>query len=172
MIVRLHSTALDCAAKSHCFFGLHDDVIKWNQFPRYWPFVRGIHQWPVNSPHKGRWRGAFMFFFICAWTNGWVNYREGDLRRHRAHYDVTVMDDAPYRVNPTLVTAMPCAISYNHKSQLMFKTSTAPKYTYMLLKLYEAKRRLFFWQRHYQCVSMAMLVFSCRASIISGYITR
>ena len=26
------------------------------------------------------------------WINGWVNYREpGDLRRHRAHYDVLVM---------------------------------------------------------------------------------
>ena len=23
----------------------HDDVIKWTHFPRYWPFVRGIHQW-------------------------------------------------------------------------------------------------------------------------------
>ena len=22
----------------------HDDVIKWNHFPRYWPFVRGIHR--------------------------------------------------------------------------------------------------------------------------------
>ena len=21
----------------------HDDVIKWKHFPRYWPFVRGIH---------------------------------------------------------------------------------------------------------------------------------
>ena len=29
---------------------------------------------------------------ICAWTNGWVNNREaGELRRHRAHYYVTVM---------------------------------------------------------------------------------
>ena len=41
----------------------HDDVIKWTHFPRYWPFVRRIHRWPVNSPHKGQWRGAFMFFF-------------------------------------------------------------------------------------------------------------
>ena len=33
-----------------------------------------------------------MFFVICAWTNGWVNNREaGDLRHHRAHYDVSVM---------------------------------------------------------------------------------
>ena len=23
---------------------IHDDVIKWKHFPRYWPFVRGIHR--------------------------------------------------------------------------------------------------------------------------------
>ena len=61
-------------------------------FPRYWPFVREIHRWPVNFPHKGQWRGALMFSLICAWINGWVNNREaGYLRRHHTHYDVTVM---------------------------------------------------------------------------------
>ena len=70
----------------------HDDVIKWKHFPRYWPFVRRIHRSPVNSPHKGQWRGALMFTLICVWINGWVNNREaGDLRRNRAHYDVIVM---------------------------------------------------------------------------------
>ena len=70
----------------------HDDVIKRKHFPRYWPFVRGIHRSPVNSPHKGQWRGALMFSLICACINGWASNREvGDLRRHRAHYDVTVM---------------------------------------------------------------------------------
>ena len=70
----------------------HDDVIKWKSFPRYLPFVRGIHRSPVNSPHKGQWRGALMFSLICAWINTWVNNREaGDLRRHRAHYDIIVM---------------------------------------------------------------------------------
>ena len=70
----------------------HDDVIKWNHFPRYWPFVRGIHRSPVNSPHKGQWRGALMFSLICVWINGWVNNRgAGDLRRYRAHYDAIVM---------------------------------------------------------------------------------
>ena len=29
-----------------------------NFFPRYWPFVRIIHWSPMNSPHKGQWRGA------------------------------------------------------------------------------------------------------------------
>ena len=70
----------------------YDDVIKWKHFPRYRPFVRGIHQWLVNSQHKGYWHGALMFSLICTWINGWVNNREaGDLRRHRAHYDVIVM---------------------------------------------------------------------------------
>ena len=70
----------------------HDDVIKWKHFPCYWTFVRGIHRSPVNSPHKGQWRGALMFSLICAWINPWVNNREaGDLRRHCFHYDVTVM---------------------------------------------------------------------------------
>ena len=64
-----------------------------NKFRRHWPFVRGIHRSPVNSPHKGQWRGALMFSLICAWIYGWVNNRDaGDLRRHRAHYDIIVME--------------------------------------------------------------------------------
>ena len=77
---------------SQCQWSYHDDVIKWKHFPRYWPFVRGIHRSPVNSPHKGQWRGALMFTLICVWINDWVNNREaGDLRRHRGFHDVTVM---------------------------------------------------------------------------------
>ena len=74
------------------FIHIHDDVIKWKHFPRYWLFVRGIHQSPLNSAHKGQWRGALMFTMICASKNGWVNNREaGDLRRHRFHYGVIIM---------------------------------------------------------------------------------
>ena len=70
----------------------HDDVIKWKNFPRYWPFVRGIHRSPVDSPHKCQWHGALMFSVICAWTNDWANnWDAGDLGRHRVHIDVTVM---------------------------------------------------------------------------------
>ena len=70
----------------------HDDVIKWKHFPRYWPFVRGIQRSPVNSTHKGQWRGALMFSLIWAWINGWINnHQAGDLRRYRAHYDVIVV---------------------------------------------------------------------------------
>ena len=45
---------------------VHDDVIKWKHFPRFWPFVRGIHWSSVDSSHKGQWRGALMFSLICA----------------------------------------------------------------------------------------------------------
>ena len=73
----------------------HGDVMKWKHFPRNCPSVRRIHRSPVNSPHKGQWRRALMFSLICVWINGWVNNREaGDLRRHRAHYDFIVMNEA------------------------------------------------------------------------------
>ena len=56
------------------------------------PVTAGIHRSPVNFPHTDQWRGALMFSLICDWTNGWVNNQDaGDFRRHRAHYDVTVM---------------------------------------------------------------------------------
>ena len=74
-----------------CVQQQHDDVIKWKHFPRYWPFVWGIHRSPVNSPHKVQWHGSLMFSLICAWINGWINNGEaGDLRRHRAHYEIIV----------------------------------------------------------------------------------
>ena len=35
---------------------------------------------------------GFLFFVVCAWKNGLLsNCEAGDLRLHRAHYDVTVM---------------------------------------------------------------------------------
>ena len=71
---------------------IHDDVIKWKHFLRYWPFVRGIQRSPVNSPHKGQWREALMFPLICVWINCWINNCEaGDLRSYRTQYDVIVM---------------------------------------------------------------------------------
>ena len=79
--------------------------MKWKHFPRYWPFVRGIHRSPVNSPHKGQWRGALIFSLICARINYWVNNREaGDLRRYCAHYDVSVMV-MPWQLMPWYITS-------------------------------------------------------------------
>ena len=47
---------------------------------------------PRWIPHTKASDAELWFFFICAWINGWVNKHEaGDLRRHRAHYDVIEM---------------------------------------------------------------------------------
>ena len=40
-------------------------------FPRYWPFVWGIHRWPVNSTHKGQWHGALM---LSTSISAWISY--------------------------------------------------------------------------------------------------
>ena len=71
-------------------FLFHDDVIKWKHFPHYWPFVRGIHRSPVNSTHKGQWRGAWMFSLICAlnkrlskqWWGWWLEMPSPSLWCH------------------------------------------------------------------------------------------
>ena len=55
--------------------------------------INGIRRSPVNSTHKGQWCGVLMLFLNEAWINRWVNNRgAGDLRRHRTHYDVIVME--------------------------------------------------------------------------------
>ena len=66
---------------------LHDDVIKWKHFPRYWPFVWGIHRSLVNPPQRPVTRSFDVFFDLR------LDKRQSKQSRgcHRAHYDVTVM---------------------------------------------------------------------------------
>ena len=45
-----------------------------------------------NSPHKGQWCVALVFYLICVWTHGWANCRDAsDLRRYDAGYIVIIM---------------------------------------------------------------------------------
>ena len=59
------------------------------------------HLWPVDSPHKGQWREALMFSLICAETNDWASNRDAGnyLRRHRAHFNVTLMPSQGPTIN-------------------------------------------------------------------------
>ena len=51
-----------------------------------------------NSPVTGQWRRALMFSLFSTWINVWVNNGEaGDLRRHRAHHDIIVMEAECFR---------------------------------------------------------------------------
>ena len=101
-------------------FRTNDDVIKWKHFPRYLPFVQGIHRSPVNSPHKGQWRGALMFSLICIWINGWINNREaGDLRRYRSHYDASELISSYLLWLPQKCRWFMTIRSINHASVVM-----------------------------------------------------
>ena len=60
-------------------------------FPLEYTFVRGIHRWIPSTKASD---AELWYFLWSAWINGWVNNGEaGDLRRHCAHYLVTVMSD-------------------------------------------------------------------------------
>ena len=69
----------------------HDDVIKWKNFPLTCPVCGELtgHRW---IPHtKASDAELWCFFCICPWINGWVNNCDaGDLKIHRARYDITL----------------------------------------------------------------------------------
>ena len=70
----------------------HEDVIKWKHFPRYWSFAWGIHRSWVNSPQRPVTRSFDAFFDLRLNKRLSYDREAGDLRRHCAHYDVTVTD--------------------------------------------------------------------------------
>ena len=64
----------------------HDDVMKWKSFPHYWPFVKGIHRWPVDSFRKGPVMRTFDVPLLLVRTDCWNNTRiAGDQRGHDVH---------------------------------------------------------------------------------------
>ena len=97
--------AIRSAAKTlACMIAIHLQLTWWRHqmetFSALLAIFAGNSPTSVNSTNKGQWRGALMFSLICVWINGWVNNREaGDLRRYRAHYDVTAMDTTAMLTN-------------------------------------------------------------------------
>ena len=132
------TVVIDCAnfVVADSTGGCHDDVIKWKHFPRYWPFGRGIHRSPVNSPHKGQWRGALMFSLICTWKKplskqGWGCWFETPSCPSLGHYSAWPQIPAlttnfaswqfslisgrvkTFTLNGTSTDCMPCSVNYN-----------------------------------------------------------
>ena len=107
----------------------------------------------VNSQHQGQWRGALMFFLIGARTNGWVNNGEGgDLRRHRAHYDVIVIRICKYSGWFT------CLVKVNYRKIRELRTYN---HTFALATRYT-------WWRHQMETFSASLAFCARNSPVTG----
>ena len=92
-IVVSRRTGTSCRGVRH--YSLSDPNAWWRHQMEKFSALLALHEGnlQVYSPHKGQRRGALVFSLVCAWTNGWANSRgAGDLRRHRAHYDVNVME--------------------------------------------------------------------------------
>ena len=76
-----HSLGPQLQLRSYSTSGVHDDVIKWKHFPRYWPFVRGIGEFPaqrlvtrsfdvffdlrLNKRSSKQWRGWWLETSSC-----------------------------------------------------------------------------------------------------------
>ena len=92
--------------------------------------------------HKGQWHRALMFSLICAWINvRWVNNREaGDLRRHRAHYDATVMFWRNHGLGRTHVLV--CVIDSN---PFTF-ANLSSRYDHQIASRYDNLRIYWFWK--------------------------
>ena len=50
----------------------HNDVIKWKHFPRYWPFIRGIHRSRWIPHTKASDAELWCLFDLRPKKNGWV----------------------------------------------------------------------------------------------------
>ena len=95
------------------------------------------------------------FFLICAWANSWSNNRyAGDLRSHRAHYDVTVM----YPGIPPTRSLWPSDAIWRQRSgstlaQVMSCCLTAPShYLNQCWLIYQWGPKTFTWKKfHERC---------------------
>ena len=89
-----------------------------------------------NSPGTGH--AELCCFLWSAWINGWVKNREAcDLRRHHAHYDVTVM----FRHKDITVSAYLCGklastISSRNKSMKCLVTPCWKHHDNVMLRQY------------------------------------
>ena len=110
-----------------------DDIMTWNYFPHYCPFVRestgqrlipltkGLyHQLQVDSPHEGPVKRAFLVIsLVCAWRNGWANTGAAcDLRRHDAMWRLfhVVVIPMNHSDTSTYIIPMPPPKTHPHHS--------------------------------------------------------
>ena len=67
-----HSSLCNSICRWHC--NKRDQVINepwWrHQMDTFSALLALCHRSPVNSQHKGQWRGALMLSLICTWING------------------------------------------------------------------------------------------------------
>ena len=113
----------------------------------------------------------FWCFFMCAWING----REaGDLRRHRAHYDVTVMEAQDLSILYFVRAFCICVINDQNNSRQYFMISMSfilgngifmrniiLLWMFLIGQFHAIVRLTWYWTGYFD-TGQIILVFSCR----------
>ena len=128
-----------------------------------WPFVRGIHRLPMDSPHKGQWRGTSMFLWFALnkrpskdsrrrWFRLWRHcnvygsplYHEATLRQHRPQWNTTKHEQRPHSCD-SLWTS-----NDNNTSRIKYLNTLTNQMWCNVLTLYGFPHRntLDLWQTH------------------------
>ena len=93
-----------------------------------------------------------MFSLICTRINGWVNSGvAGDLRRHRAHYDVIVMTSENYFIEAGLII-------YASMNWIIIDSGGRFKNAYELLNLRALKISMLYKICSFQCMGKIFCV--------------
>ena len=105
----------------------HDDFIKWKHFPRYWPFVRGIHRSPGTGefPAQKPVTRSFDVFFNLRlnkwlskqWWGWWFETLSCPLWRHCSECGLPHLKSREVSFARTIVSQTPSRFEILHRAQ-------------------------------------------------------
>ena len=129
---------------------MHDDIIKWKHFPRYWPICGLTSQWPMTQSFD------ILLDLYLKKNNGWANnWDTGDLRRHCAHYDITVIIDG-YFNGIGATTCLPLSNCPNARNVIYYLCSRSmPRHT----KTQESTNQLNYFGVNCTCNKLSSLIY-------------
>ena len=113
------------------------------------------HRWIPLTKASGA--ELWCFLFICAWINSWVNNREaGDLRRHRTHYGVIVMQRKVREWGVLELAWQSTSVSVAQWSNLQ----------YILFFIYYHELRIYKSMPNLSMLSISNLIYLCARPLI------
>ena len=138
-------------------------MIKRKHLSCYWPFVRGIHRWAVDSHHKDQRRRALMFSLISTRTSDWANNQDAsDLWCDHAHYDFTVMSICIIvRIYKIYNAYPPCMDMVQFKDELVNVFPKISLWCYLLLLSYTGDSQIKSCERIFFFLSINICRYIC-----------
>ena len=86
---------------------LHDDVMTWKFFLKYWPFMRAIHWSPSSTGFPSQKASILSACLVFTWTGCWPNTQ---IASDLTHWGL-VMPYGDKRTGSTLAQVMACCLT-------------------------------------------------------------